>query len=101
MDVNRGRSLLLLSEFFKLIMTGKGVKTDSSADIDDFWSAEAAAVDPVEEDGRPGVERPAGEPDDVSGEGRMMSDEDASRSQWRSHGAETSNFVSAKSSSGK
>ena len=99
--VNRRRSPLVLSEFLKLILTRKGMKADPPADVDDLWSAEAAPVDPVEEDGRPGVERPAGEPDDVIGEGRMMSDEDASRSQWRSHGAETSNFVSAKSSSGK
>ena len=101
MSVDWGRSLLILSEFLKLIMTGKGMKTDPSADVDDLWSAEAAPVDPVEEDGRPGIERPAGELGDVGGEVWMMSDEDATRPQWSSHSAEVADLVTTKSSSGE
>ena len=100
-DINWRRSLLVLSEFLKLILTRKGVKTDPPADVDDLWSAEAAAVDPVEEDGRPGIERPAGELGDVGGEVWMMSDEDATRPQWSSHSAEVADLVTTKSSSGK
>ena len=50
-DIGWRRSLLVLSELLELILSRKGLKTDSSADVDDLWSAEAAPVDPVEEDG--------------------------------------------------
>ena len=99
--VNWRRSLLVLSEFLKLILTRKGVKTDSPADVDDLWSAEAAAVDPVEEDGRPGIERPPSKLGNVGGEVRMMSDEDATCPQWSSHCAEVTDLVTTKSSSGE
>ena len=100
-DVNRGRSPLFLSEFLKLVLTRKGVKTDPAADVDDFWSAEAAAVDPVEEDGRPGIERPAGKLGNVGGKVRMMTDEDATCPQWSSHSTEVTDLVTTKSSSGE
>ena len=100
-DVNWRRSLLVLSEFLKLILTRKGVKTDPPADVDDLWSAEAAAVDPVEEDGRPGIERPAGKLGNVGGEVWMMSDEDSTRPQWSSHSTEVTDLVTTKSSSGE
>ena len=99
--VNWRRSLLALSEFLKLILTRKGVKTEPPADVNDLWSAEAAAVDPVEEDGGPGIERPAGKLGNVGGEVWMMSDEDATRPQWSSYSAEVADLVTTKSSSGK